>query len=198
MSRGQQADADVISSVLGGDTEAFALLIEKYKENVFKIVSRHIPNDDKEEIANDIFFKAFKSLKTFKSDAPFMNWLSVISVRTCKDYWRLRYATNEDPISSFGEDMETFLLENPAEDDTPEEELINSETKTLLYNAIEQLKPSERMIINMMYAEEKSVAETATLMEMTESNVKIIAFRARKKLASILNNFMGGANETSI
>ena len=76
-------DIDIISSVLEGDVDQFALLIDKYKAKIFKIVSMHIPHDYVDEVANDIFFKSYKSLKTFKNDSPFVNWLTVIAIRSC-------------------------------------------------------------------------------------------------------------------
>lgn len=190
-----KSDSEIIETVLSGDTDAFAFIIEKYKGRIFKIVSSHIPPDHIEEVANDVFFKAFKSLKTFKNDAPLLNWMSVIAVRACKDHWRISYARKDISLSSFDEETEEAISNSPVDCETPEEQLLNAETKTMLNKAIEKLKPNESMIINMIYAEERSVAETAELMEMTESNVKIIAFRARKKLAELMNGFSGGANE---
>lgn len=182
-------DIDIILEVLDGDTDKFAILIDKYKNKVFKIVSMHVPQDYVEEVANDIFFKSYKSLKTFKNDSPFINWLTVIAIRTCKDFWRQKYAQKDVPMSSFDEETEQ-TIEMGIDYRTPEENILGDEKYKMLMKAMEHLKPVERTIISMMYAEERSVAEIASITGMTESNVKVMAFRARKKLSEILNTMM--------
>ncbi len=179
-------DIDIISSVLEGDVDQFAILIDKYKAKIFKIVSMHIPHDYVDEVANDIFFKSYKSLKTFKNDSPFVNWLTVIAIRSCKDFWRQKYAQKDVPMSSFDEETEQ-TIELGIDYRTPETNVLGDENYKMLMKAMEQLKPVERTIISMMYAEERSVAEIASLTGMTESNVKVTAFRSRKKLAEIIN-----------
>ena len=177
---------DIILSVLNGNTDDFALIIDKYKAKVFKIVSMHIPHDYVEEVANDIFFKSYKSLKSFKNDSPFINWLTVIAIRTCKDYWREHYAHKEVVMSSFDEEVEE-TIELGIDDRTPEHNIIGDEDYNMLLKAMDYLKPVERTIISMMYAEERSVLEIAKITGLKESNVKVTAFRARKKLVEILN-----------
>ena len=179
-------DIDIISSVLEGDVDQFAILIDKYKAKIFKIVSMHIPHDYVDEVANDIFIKSYKSLKTFKNDSPFVNWLTVIAIRSCKDFWRQKYAQKDVPMSSFDEETEQ-TIELGIDYRTPETNVLGDENYKMLMKAMEQLKPVERTIISMMYAEERSVAEIASLTGMTESNVKVTAFRSRKKLAEIIN-----------
>ncbi len=188
----EKSDSDIIGLVLSGDADSFETLIDRYKDRIFKIVSAHVPPESVEETANDVFFKAYKSLANFKSDSPFLHWLSVIAVNTCRDFWRAGYSNKEYSMASFDEDMEKSL-ENRPSGKTPEEELLENERKKMLYKAMDVLKPNERIIINMLYTEERSVAETAELSGMTESNVKVIAFRARKKLADALNEITGGA-----
>lgn len=185
----EKADIDIISEVLDGDVDKFAELIDRYKMKIFKIVSMHIPHDYVEEVANDIFFKAYKSLKTFKNDSPFVHWLTVIAVRACKDYWRADYAKKDIPMSSF-DDEEEKVIDLGVEYRTPEDNVLGMQANEMLLKAMDKIKPVERTIVTMMYAEEYSVAEIASLTGMTESNVKVTAFRARKKLADILNEMM--------
>lgn len=189
----EKCDSEIIASVLLGDTEAFAVIVERHKNRVFKIIASHVPPEFAEETANDVFFKAYKSLKTFKNEAPFINWLSVIAVRACKDYWRINYARKDVPFSSLTEEAENMIAASPGNTGTPEEFLVDNETKNMLRKALEKLKPAERMVIEMIYRDEMSVAETAEVMEMTESNVKVTAFRARKKLAKLMNAIYGGS-----
>lgn len=180
-------ELELISDILAGQTEKFSLLIDEYKRIVFKIVSAHIPLDYVEEVANDVFFKAFKSLKNFKFESPFVNWLTVIAIRTCKDYWRAHYGRNEVTFSSFDEELETSIMNLSVDEKTPENTLLNNESYELLLSLMNNLKPVERTIINMMYAEERSVKEIAEITGLSESNVKVLAYRSRKKLAELMN-----------
>ena len=182
-------DIDIILEVLDGDTDKYAILIDKYKNKVFKIVSIHVPQDYVEEVANDIFFKSYKSLKTFKNDSPFINWLTVITIRTCKDFWRHKYAQKDVPMSSFDEETEQ-TIELGIDYRTPETNILGDEKYKMLMKSMEHLKNVERKIISMMFAEEISVAEIDAITGMTGSNVKVTAFRARKKLSEILNTMM--------
>lgn len=183
------SDDKLISLIINGDIDLYQELIERYKERIFKIVSSHIPFDNIEEVASDIFFKAYKSLPKFKYNSPFIHYLSVIAVNTCRDFWRETYSNKEQNMSSFTEDVEK-IIENRPTGKTPEENMLEKERKKILYLAINQLKDNERLIINMMYIEERSVSEIAKLINMTETNVKVISFRARKKLAEIMNDLM--------
>ena len=135
-------DIDIILEVLDGDTDKYAVLIDKYKNKVFKIVSMHVPQDYVEEVANDIFFKSYKSLKTFKNDSPFVNWLTVIAIRTCKDFWRQKYAQKDVPISSFDEETEQ-TIELGIDYRTPEENILNDEKYKMLMKAMEARKKAE-------------------------------------------------------
>jgi len=176
-------DKQLIKEILAGDTDLFSELINRYIKNVEKIVISHIGSDNLDEVANDIFFKVFKSLASYKFDAPFSHWLSVISVRSCKDFWRAHYSRKEQSFADF-EDMATLLISDQLSiGKSPENILIEQEDAVIIKKSLEILKPDERNIINMMYNEELSIKEIAVELNLSESNVKIIAFRARKKLA---------------
>ena len=141
----ERSDVEIINSVLSGDTDLFEILIDRYKARVFKIVSSHIPPEDTEEVAGDIFFKAFKSLSKFKNSSPFLHYISVIAVNTCRDFWRSSYANKEYTMSYFDEETEKSI-ENRSSGSTPEAELLAKERKFLLLKAINYLNPNERTI----------------------------------------------------
>lgn len=182
-------DIDIIVMVLNGEINKFSILIDKYKNKIFKIVSMHVPSEYVEEVANDIFFKGYKSLKTFKNDSSFINWLTVIAIRTCKDFWRQKYAQKDMPLSSFDEETEKSI-EFGVDNVTPEDNILNNEKYKILMKAMDKIKPVERTIISMLYAEERSISEIASITGLTETNVKVIAFRTKKKLSEILNDML--------
>ena len=132
-------DIDIILEVLDGDTDKYAVLIDKYKNKIFKIVSMHVPQEYVEEVANDIFFKSYKSLKNFKNDSPFINWLTVIAVRTCKDFWRQKYAQKDVPMSSFDEETEQ-TIELGIDYRTPEDNILGDEKYNYFYDVCRRKK----------------------------------------------------------
>src|SRR5579863_5634579 len=75
--------------ILKGEQSAFAILIEKYKNYVFTLVLRFTENrEDAEEIAQDIFVKAYRSLADFRGDSKFSTWLFTITRTTCLSFLR--------------------------------------------------------------------------------------------------------------
>jgi RNA polymerase sigma-70 factor (ECF subfamily) len=71
-----QSDNDIISLVVGGDQQAFALLIDRYRNFVFTIVLRYVKaREDAEEVAQDVFIKAYRSLADFRGQSKFSTWL---------------------------------------------------------------------------------------------------------------------------
>ena len=182
-------DNITIKAVLGGDTDLFSKLINKYSKVVEKIVMYHIGAEHLNEVANDVFFKAFKSLHRYRQDAPFSHWLSVIGVRTCKDFWRSKYSSKECSFSDLEKESCDNIADQFASLDSPEETVLSNESVELVKKAMKILKPDERNIINLIYTDGLSIQETAVQLNLSESNVKVIAFRARKKLKTQLESF---------
>lgn len=183
------SDKDLIQQILNGDIDLFEEIINRHKEKIFKIISSHIPDQNVEEVASDVFFKIYKGLQNFKNDSPFSHYISVIAVNTCRDYWKSVYSKKETNVSSFQEGLDN-IIENQSSGVTPEDNILENERKRLLYRAIDTLNENERTVINMMYIEERSILDVANILNMTESNIKIISFRARKKLALKMNELM--------
>ncbi|HPZ88599.1 MAG TPA: sigma-70 family RNA polymerase sigma factor, partial [Flavihumibacter sp.] len=89
----QQAtpDNDIIQLVKTGDQQAYATLIERYQQLVFSIVLRYVDNrEDAEELAQDVFVKAYRSLADFRGDSKFSTWLYSIASTTCLSFLRKR------------------------------------------------------------------------------------------------------------
>src|SRR6266571_5557148 len=83
------SDSEIISLVLKGDHNAYALLVERYKSYVFTLTLRFIKaREDAEEVSQDIFIKAYRSLADFKGTAKFSTWLYTIVNTTCITFLR--------------------------------------------------------------------------------------------------------------
>ncbi len=188
METGEREDLDIISEVLDGDTNRFEVLIDRHREHVFRIVGRRVRREDVEEIAHDVFVRAWSSLASYRGDSPFQHWLSKIAVRTCHDYWRGRYRSKEAPMSSLGEDHAEWLENSMA--GKPEDSFNSAESRMLardvMMRALEQLSPADRAVIELVHLEERPVKEAADMLGWSTVNVKVRAHRSRKKLKKIL------------
>ncbi len=185
-------DYDIVRRVIGGDINTFGFLVKKYQGHILSVVGNHIPYSQAEEVAHDVFVKAYQSLLTFKYKGGFKQWLSVIAVRTCCDYWRKEYRSREIPMSSCSEEEQKFVERASAKQSIQATSQENSqkEARELLDRALVKLSPEDKMALEMVYLEGLSAKEAAGLLGWSVANVKIRLFRSRKKLRKILTGFL--------
>jgi len=194
-------DTAIIRNVISGDANAFEILLERYQAHVFSIVRKHIPTAQADEIAHEVFIRAYKGLSGFSGKSGFKQWLSGISVRTCYDFWRKKYRAKEVPMSSLT-DAHREWLENTVSNDavmTFDEKGRQTEAVEILNWAFGKLSAADRMILELVYLEGYSHKEAGTLLGWSVANIKIRAHRAKKKLYKILvaeKNKIRGPYET--
>ncbi len=188
METGERDDLEIISEVIDGDTNRFEVLIDRHREHVFRIVGRRVPREDVEEIAHDVFVRAWSSLPSYRGKSPFQHWLSKIAVRTCHDYWRGHYRSKEAPMSSLGEEHAAWLESTMTGESGASFESAESRmtARDLMMRALAGLSPADRAVIELVHLEERPVKEAADMLGWSTANVKVRAHRARKKLKKIL------------
>ncbi|MDD2604219.1 MAG: sigma-70 family RNA polymerase sigma factor [Desulfobacterales bacterium] len=182
------ADRRDADRVLAGDVNAFANLLRRYQAQVIGIVRRHVPPDRVEEIAQDVFVRAYRSLGNFREGDRFRQWLSAIAVRTCYDYWRRRYRRREVAVSQLSEAHRAWLERVGAADAEQAWQALGNraEARQVLDWALAQLSAEDRMVIELVHLEEQSVQEAARLLGWSVANVKVRAFRARRKMHKMI------------
>ena len=186
----EASDLAYISRVLNGDRDAFAFLLRRYKMYVLKIVGRHVPYEDAEEVAHDAFIRVYESLAKFTGSGGFRHWIAAIATRTCYDYWRRAYRSKEVAMSSLGDGQREWVERAAADpsggsiDDIGRE----VEAREVLDWALARLSPEDRMVLELVYLEGLSVREVADLLGWSTANVKIRSFRSRRKLQKLLKD----------
>lgn len=179
-------DLQIIEWVLRGDVDRFAELITRYQPHVTKIVSRHVPPDRVEEIAHDVFVRAYTGLAGYSATVPFEHWLSGIAVRACYDFWRAakRDAT---PVSALTAEHDAWIEQVLAADSEAhfQEEIARQEAREVLQWALSRLSPEHRMVLTLVHLEGYSVREAARLLGWNVVNVKVRAYRARQALRQL-------------
>lgn len=182
-------DAEIIARVIKGETELYAVLLDRYSGRVSALVRRHVPENCVEETAHEVFIRAYKGLANLENGDHFGRWLSVIAVRTCCDCLRRRYRTREIPISGLSRKHQDWI-ENALSDESGrrfEEEAKKDEAREVLDWALERIPAEDRMVLNLVYMEGLSGKEAAELLGLSVVNVKVKSFRARKKLERLIS-----------
>ncbi|QMU63756.1 MAG: sigma-70 family RNA polymerase sigma factor [Flavobacteriaceae bacterium] len=178
-------DQPYIDKVLNGDINTFSFLVEKYKDMVFTLALKMTKNrEEAEEVLQDSFMKAFKSLKSFKGDAKFSTWLYKITYHNCIDRVKKnarRYTT--DSIDK--------VLENRIKDTEDTMQMMERKERAELMNVcLLELPKDERSILWLFYYEELSLNEMIEVTSLSQANLKVKLYRARKKLLSIVQEKM--------
>jgi RNA polymerase sigma-70 factor, ECF subfamily len=188
------SDSEIVSQILEGNVNSFESLMSRYKELVLKIVKKHAPYSEVEELAQEAFIRAFQSLSSFKSKGDFKQWLSSITVRTCYDYWRKAYRNKEISMSALTEKHQKWLEEVISDQtETPfNENDVQKEATELLDWAMGKLTAEDRMVVELIYLEGLSGKEAADLLGWSVANIKVRAFRSRNKLRKLLKETIKG------
>lgn len=181
-------DFEIVRKVIGGEINAFESLVERHGGFASAIVKRHVPYDDVEDTLQNVFLRAYKSLPTFRNRSSFRHWLSVIAIRTCRDFWRERYKSPELPVSSLSAEHEAWLSMALADesDRSFQERGFQKEAGEVLDGAMGSLSAGDRMVMELVYLEGHSLKEAAALTGWTVANVKVRLFRSRKKLHALI------------
>jgi len=185
----EQSDSVIIKQVLRGDVNAFECLMDRYGDLVTKIVKKRVQHNDVEESIQNVFIRVYKSLGNFKGNEGFKQWMASIAVRTCYDYWRTFYRCKEMPMSSLSEKHRGWLEQTISEmsEDSLHEKGSQAEAKEILDYALGKLSAGGRAVLELIHLEGYSVKEAAKLLGWSVANVKIRAFRSRKKIREILS-----------
>ena len=181
-------DLEIVRQVVDGDVNLFEVLLDKYEEHILRIVKKHVPYDQIEETAQDVFVRAYNSLPNFKPSGTFKQWISAIAIRTCYDSLRKHYRNREMPMSSLTERQQRWLEATISDQSSQAFRATDTrkEAREVLDWALNQLSPADRMVIELVYLEGFSVKEASRLLGWSVSNVKVRSFRSRKKLRKLL------------
>ena len=106
----ERSEAELIAAVLKGETASFEPLVQKYSPRVFATARRYARRESEiEDIAQEVWLKAFHKLKSFRGDAPFEHWLMRLAVRTCYDFLRAHQRNREATFSDLSEPESDWL-----------------------------------------------------------------------------------------
>jgi RNA polymerase sigma-70 factor (ECF subfamily) len=181
----ERTEAELIAAVLRGDAASFEPLVQKHTPRVFATARRYARRQSEvEDIAQEVWLKAFEKLRSFRGEAPFEHWLMRLTVRTCYDFLRGHQRNRESAFSDLtGPEtdwLERFITQPEAAAETADA------AKLLVEHVLEKLSPPARLVITLLEIEDRPVKEIARLTGWSVALVKVRAFRARAEMRKIL------------
>ncbi len=171
-----------------GSRDSFELLVERFGPRIFQFLFRYVGNShDAEDLTQETFVSAFRSLGRYDPTYSFSTWLFTIAKRTAQSHHRSRgpaRSPHREPSSS----------EDPLDVDDPSAVLSRKDDRNSIWDEVRQLKPKLSEVLWLRYGEEFSVAETARIMGTNVIHVKVLLHRARSALAKKLRSCRDGVD----
>jgi len=183
------SDIEIISRVLKGEQSAYAELVNRYQNYVFTLVLRFTENrEDAEEIAQDVFVKAYRSLADFRGDSKFSTWLFTITRTTCLSFLRKK------KLDTLSLDNERTGIQVENRESGFNANLVEQKSKHAMLNqAIAMLSPDDAQVLNLFYKGDQTLEEIGKIMRLDPNTVKVKLHRARQRLKDKMEKYF--ANE---
>ncbi len=164
----------------GGRTAAFESLVERFQSRVFNFILRAISHQaDAEDLTQETFIKAYRSLPGYDERSRFVTWLFVIARRTVVDHFRRRRPVVILPLEAAEE------TPGPAD---PAAQISARDRSRSLWAAAQKLPAKQNEALWLRYGEDLSIAEVARVMQTNQIHVKVLLHRARQQMARLLGD----------
>jgi RNA polymerase sigma-70 factor (ECF subfamily) len=184
-------EVECIRRVQHGESEAFGPLVERYQQRIFSIVFHLVRRrDEVEDLAQEIFLKAFRAIRSYNFQSSFATWVSRIAVNHCYDYLRKVRASR---LSYYSEMTEESAHELERKAETPSPGGLDHGQKVALRDFVgrllERAPEDDRLVLTLKELEDYSVEEIAGLLKLKPSTVKVRLHRARKRMLEDLERW---------
>jgi RNA polymerase sigma-70 factor (ECF subfamily) len=188
---GGDTDQAVVERVIGGDIDAFSILVSRYQDRIYSVALNYVGNpEDAIDVTQDAFLKAYTKLRTFDSASAFYTWLYRIAINAAIDFLRKRKSR---PAESLDDEKFSEVGYEPASNDPsvdPERVAVRAEQARLLKKAISSLSEKLRTAIILHDVEGLSQEEVAEILKVPVGTVKSRVSRGRFELRNLLRKAM--------
>jgi RNA polymerase sigma factor (sigma-70 family) len=176
-----KGDIFYIEQILSGNNNAFSFIVDRHKNKAYNLAFRICGNhEEAEELAQDSFIKAYRSLRTFKMKSSFATWLYRIVYNTTISHVRIK-KKGILSLEDFPADAADFIGNG-----TNEEEAEKEYRSSLVNFALQKIPEDERALISLYYYDEMSTEEISDVTGLSKSNIKVKLYRARQKMMEII------------
>jgi RNA polymerase sigma factor (sigma-70 family) len=178
-------DTEIIKKILQGEQALYGQLVQRYQQYVFTLVLRFTDNrQDAEEISQDIFIKAYRSLADFRGDSKFSTWLYTIVRTSCITFLRKKKLDT----TSIDNERTLTTLEN--RESSFNANIVEQKSRHAMVNAaIRLLSPDDAQLITLFYKGEQSLEEIGKIMSYDPNTIKVKLHRARHRLKEKLEKY---------
>jgi RNA polymerase sigma-70 factor (ECF subfamily) len=189
-----ETDAEILRRIRKGEPEAFEILVARYKNRVFGILTHYERDAQKvEDLAQDTFLKAWRNLKQYRAKSPFEHWLSRIASNVARDHLRrIQRRIRETSFEDMGEDAIDWLSTGNIN-----RQLKVSEARQLLEYAMQALTPASRIVLTMREIEGRSWKEVGELTGQAPGTAKVRCHRAKIKMREALQQLQEKENRAT-
>lgn len=181
----QASDGDLVRRTLAGEEQAFEVLVHRYRRLVFRVIRGMVPSAEVEDIGQEAFLRAYRSLAQVQRGSSVGPWLARIAVNLCYDHLRRPRWRQERSFSELGPD-ETTVLDRLARDESAFGEIDRLFLRDLAEKLLGQLTPQDRAVLLLKEREGMETREVASILGCSEMAVRLRLFRARRALRTLL------------
>ncbi|MCR5535862.1 MAG: RNA polymerase sigma factor RpoE [Succinivibrio sp.] len=184
------SDVEIVRQIQAGDKNAYNLLVIKYQHKIIQVILKFIPNNaDANDVAQEAFIKAYRSIGNFRGDSSFYTWLYRIAVNAAKTYLE----SNQKYQGALDVDAEDFDYKDSegvlTSKDTPDRIIESEELQAVIQKAIQNLPEDQKQALLLREVEGMSYDDIAVVMKIPVGTVRSRIFRAReyveKQMASL-------------
>jgi RNA polymerase sigma factor (sigma-70 family) len=178
-------EQSLISRAQTGDVHAFEQLLYMHEDAVYSFVYNAVRNEmDAEEITQDVFMKAYRNLNTFRGDAKLRTWLFTIAHNTTASRFRKKQ------LKTTSVDDSPAALANGSHLEESFGKLAGAERTRYISEAMEQMAPQQRQLIQLFYLEELSIKEIGKITGLSDASIKTGLNRGRNRLYHLLEKLL--------
>lgn len=173
----------VINQIIEGNSKAFGVLVDRYKDLVFTLALRMLKrHEEAEEVSQDVFIKVYRSLHKFKGDSKLSTWIYKVAYNSCLDVIKKNKRKHQEIHIDKFEGYDIGIV------DSAFEKLVALDREKAIKHCMEQLPSEDCFILTLYYFEELSLEGIAKTIDLKANNVKVKMHRARKRLAKIMRD----------
>ncbi len=189
----REIDQQLVERAQRGDKQAFELLVIKYQRKLARLLSQFIRDAaEVEDVTQETFIKAYRSLSSFRGDSAFYTWLYRIGINAAKNFLVAQKRRASTTSNGFDiEDAENFEEASQLRElDTPESELMSKQIAQTVHQSLHELPDELRTAITLREIEGLSYEEIANVMSCPTGTVRSRIFRAREAISEKLQSVM--------
>lgn len=184
-------DAELMLRVKDGDMQAFESLVDKYKQPVINLIFRMLHDlDEAEDLAQNVFVRAYQSAERYEVSARFSTWLFTIARRLCLNELRRRGRHPAESLEASQEHEESPRQYEDAKTFSPPDQFLHRELEQKIQEALNELPEKQRLAILMCRTDEHSYEEIAKALDCSVSATKSLIHRGRETMKERLKNYL--------